>query len=422
MKYGIILIIICLFIFPAQAKYGGGTGEPNDPYMIATAEDLMLLGESREDYDKHFILTDDIDLDPNLPGGQVFTDALIARDVNEEVNVHEVSPFKGVLDGGGHTIANLHIEGEYGYDAGLFGSFSGLVKGLTLTDVVISGSPCGAIAGRNNGGVILRCRVTGQLSGLNEVGGLAGSNSFGSFVECKAQVQVTGDEYVGGIVAGDFMGTLIRCEVQVEVTGLQDVGGLAGNSSNGRIIECRTTGAVVGGNNVGGLIGESDRTVILRSSANCEVNAEVNAGGLAGRAYWHDGLFSVDCYTGGSVAGSIVGGLVGECRNIQVINCYSACEIILLEAGDNGALAGGLFGDIAEGIFRGADLAVGCFWDAELSGIAVSNASDLPGYGMGLTTEQMQNESIFQDAGWDFSHVWTIQEGDYPRLQWEIDN
>ncbi|MGD2095400.1 MAG: hypothetical protein PVH77_10370 [Phycisphaerales bacterium] len=41
---------------------------------------------------------------------------------------------------------------------------------------------------------------------------------------------------------------------------------------------------------------------------------------------------------------------------------------------------------------------------------------------MGLTTEQMQNESIFQDAGWDFSHVWTIQEGHYPQLQLEIDD
>ena len=59
-------VAICLLSFPAYAKYSGGTGEPNDPYQIATAEDLMLLGDSPEDYDKHFILTADIDLDPNL--------------------------------------------------------------------------------------------------------------------------------------------------------------------------------------------------------------------------------------------------------------------------------------------------------------------------------------------------------------------
>jgi hypothetical protein len=66
------LIAVCFLSFPAYAKYGGGSGTAEDPYQIATAEDLMLLGDSPEDYDKHFILTADIDLDPNLPNGKVF--------------------------------------------------------------------------------------------------------------------------------------------------------------------------------------------------------------------------------------------------------------------------------------------------------------------------------------------------------------
>lgn len=61
----------------ATRKYAGGTGESNNPYQIATAEDLILLGDSPEDYDKHFILIDDIDLDPNLPGRKVFNEAVI---------------------------------------------------------------------------------------------------------------------------------------------------------------------------------------------------------------------------------------------------------------------------------------------------------------------------------------------------------
>ena len=67
------LIAACLFALPAYAKYSGGTGEPNDPYQIATAADLIALGETPEDYDKHFILTADIDLDPNLPGRKAAT-------------------------------------------------------------------------------------------------------------------------------------------------------------------------------------------------------------------------------------------------------------------------------------------------------------------------------------------------------------
>jgi len=57
------------------AKYDGGSGTAEDPYQIATAADLIALGETPQDYDKHFILTDDIDLDPNLPGRKVFDKA-----------------------------------------------------------------------------------------------------------------------------------------------------------------------------------------------------------------------------------------------------------------------------------------------------------------------------------------------------------
>jgi hypothetical protein len=31
-----VLIAVCFLAFPAQAKYSGGTGEPNDPYQIGT--------------------------------------------------------------------------------------------------------------------------------------------------------------------------------------------------------------------------------------------------------------------------------------------------------------------------------------------------------------------------------------------------
>jgi hypothetical protein len=73
-----VTLTTCLLALPANAKYSGGTGEPNDPYQIATAADLIALGETPADYDKHFILTADIDLDPNLPGGKVFSKAVIA--------------------------------------------------------------------------------------------------------------------------------------------------------------------------------------------------------------------------------------------------------------------------------------------------------------------------------------------------------
>jgi hypothetical protein len=43
-----------------------------------TAADLIALGEMPDDCDKHFMLTAEIDLDPNLAGREVLDRAVIA--------------------------------------------------------------------------------------------------------------------------------------------------------------------------------------------------------------------------------------------------------------------------------------------------------------------------------------------------------
>ncbi len=415
-----IILMVCLMLQSSalSVEFAGGTGEPNNPYQIATAEQLIAIGSDPDLLDKSFVLVADIDLDPNLPGGRVFEDALIAQDECDNVSGHVGPSFDGVLDGQGHTIANLHIEGKYGYDAGLFGILTGLVKDLRLTDVVVSGTPCGAIASFNLCGMILRCSVTGQVSGIEIVGGLVGSSWDASLVDCVAQVQVTGEDNVGGMV-GVTGGFLMRCKVQAEVSGHRKVGGLVGVGSYGQIFECCAAGTVIGSDNVGGLIGSSGM-MIWRSSANCEVTAEQTAGGLAGSAHWSNGLSIADCYAQGSVTGSIVGGLVGRSPYNQVMNCYAACELFPMEAEDTDPLVGGLFGDIF--VLNWTPMTTACFWDAELSGVAVSTGSHPIELGIGLTTEQMQDEDVFRSAGWDFSNIWMICEGDYPRLQWEIED
>ena len=44
------------------SSYSGGSGTEDDPYQIATAADLIELGNDPCNYDKYFILTADIDL------------------------------------------------------------------------------------------------------------------------------------------------------------------------------------------------------------------------------------------------------------------------------------------------------------------------------------------------------------------------
>lgn len=413
-------LLLSLMLQPSVlfAEFAGGTGESNDPYQIATAEQLISIGSDSSLLDKSFILAADIDLDPNLPGGGIFKDALITQDDNDSVSGHGGPSFEGIFDGNGHVITNMHIEGKYGYDTGLFGKLSGLVKDLNLTNVVVSGSPCGAIAGLNRG-TILRCRVTGHVSGLEDVGGLVGGNWDGSLMECEAQVQVVGDSQVGGMVGDGPGGTLISCEVQADVNGINDVGGLVGRQNGDSIIECRVSGVVIGSSNVGGLVGDFHKTLILRSSANCAVTAMRTAGGLIGSARWSHTALIADCFAQGSIAGSIAGGLMGEGRDIRVINCYAACEVFPLEAENREMLIGGLFGDTLTRHWT--PLTIGCFWDKELSGVTVSTGSDDNGQGTGLTTEQMWNDELFRNAGWDVKNVWVISEGNYPKLKWEIE-
>jgi hypothetical protein len=72
------LLVTRLFLASAHANYSGGSGTAQDPYQIATAADLIALAETPGDYDKHFLLTADIALDPNLPGRKVFDKTVIA--------------------------------------------------------------------------------------------------------------------------------------------------------------------------------------------------------------------------------------------------------------------------------------------------------------------------------------------------------
>ena len=93
-----LLIAFCLVSFPAQAQYGGGSGEPNNPYLIYTAKQMNEIGLHEEDWDRHFKLMADIDLaaytgtDFNIIGYYVrnrdkiaFTGVFDGNSINREV-------------------------------------------------------------------------------------------------------------------------------------------------------------------------------------------------------------------------------------------------------------------------------------------------------------------------------------------------
>jgi hypothetical protein len=297
------------FIFSIDAvarlrKYGGGSGTADDPYQIATAADLIALGETLEDYDKHFILTADIDLDPNLPDRKVFDKAVIAPDVNETTEWwrFDGTPFTGVFDGDGHTISHLRINGWS--HVGLLGQLaSGAeVRNFGIVDVGITGSGyyIGGLVGNNHGSVA-NCYSTGPVTGNYYVGGLVGHNN-GSVTHCYSTGAVTGNSSVGGLVGVNVEGSVTACYSTGVVSGKNEVGGLVGLNVEGTVTACYSTGAVSG--------------------------------------------------TGGSVGGLVGGNMVGT-----VTQCYSTCAV-----SGTGGLVGGLVGDNAVGTITAS------FWDTQTSG------------------------------------------------------
>ena len=406
-----LLIAFCLASFPAQAQYSGGAGEPNDPYQIATAEDLIALGEEPNDYDKHFVLTADIDLDPKLPGGRIFDRAVIAPDVNDSEDYFQDTEFSGVFDGNDHTISNLTFTG--GTYLGLFGvlGIGAEVKNLGVVYVnIASGAFVGGLAGRNSGAVF-NCYSTGSVTGSGNVGGLVGSNGReGSITMSYSTATATGDKLVGGL-AGINWGSITSSYSTGSVSGNDDVSGMVGvgglvglNISGSRITSSYSTGSVSGDRAVGGLVGYNRSSGITASYSTGSVNGDSLVGGLVGVAH-QSGITA--SYSTGSVNGvSLVGGLVGE-NSGRITWSYSTGSVSGND--DVGGLVGAGGGGMDPSFWDMAS-----FWDIQTSGQTTSAG------GVGLTTMELMDPNMLGLLGFANDPNWVLNAGhDYPRLAWE---
>jgi hypothetical protein len=311
-----------------NAKYGGGTGESNDPYLIYTAEQMNTIGAEPNEWGKHFKLMADIDLKDF--GGSSFN--LIGS---------YSQPFKGVFDGNGHAISNLTyiISGdEEPADGSImrFGLFrhiddpNTVIKDLRLVNPVLQpASTCqkrldyvGALVGSLGSGSIRNCSIEGgQVQGEWVVGGLAGWNK-GTISDCYTTCAVEPAE------------ERLMPPINEQFDRREYFGGLVGyNSSYGEINNCHATGKVSGEENIGGLVGETDG-VISNSRSSGDVSGDASVGGLVG---WSVGKSRLShCYAAGHVSGQRrVGGLVGFCsKNSSIDSCHvTGCVTAEQEAG-----------------------------------------------------------------------------------------
>ncbi len=407
-----VFIAVCLLCFPAYAQYAGGTGEPNDPYLIYTAEQMNAIGSEPNDWDRHFRLMADIDLsgvDFNPIGyWQQGVDA-------------DSRAFTGVFDGNAKSIVNLTCISPWGYEsAGLFQyvcETRAEIKNLTLVNPTVNWNFAGPLAGCLEGGSVRGCTVIGGFVTGSNVGGLIGFVEDGLVENCTVIAgSVNGGIYVGGMVGQVRSGVVRGCNSSAAVNGKGYLGSLVGLCRDDTLItNCGATGAVNGtGNYVGGLVGNCEEgsgsgCVIAGSFASGDVSGYSSIGGLVGSLSYS---WIVCSYATGHVSGvGNVGGLVGGLFAPRIIDSYAAGQV--KGTGNN---VGGFSGDDWPPAYD-------CFWDTETSGMSTS------GLGRGLSTLQMHDPNTFISAGWDFvgesangpSDIWIMPEGGgYPILYWQV--
>ena len=176
-------------------KKGSGTKE--DPYLIESYEDMKKLSAVTKEQKerKYYKLTKDLNYE----------------DRHYYMIGTKTSQFKGVFDGGAHTLSNI---GVYGYDyVGLFGYISGIsssdyatIIGLNVENInVIGNSYVGGIVGYvDKFSTIREVTVSGNIKGNGDyVGGIIGSSqSYTNLTSAIVNANVEGNNYVGGLAGG----------------------------------------------------------------------------------------------------------------------------------------------------------------------------------------------------------------------------
>jgi hypothetical protein len=491
-----ILVAAALLLLAAnisQAKYSGGTGEPNDPYRIATPNDLNDIGNHIEDFNKCFVMVNDINLTDYT--GTQFNIIGCYYGFEDSNN----RPFTGAFDGNGHTVLNFAyecndvncigllrlVEGPNSQIANVtllnpdvnagtgkyVGALVGFINDATITSCAVVGgnvaartfvgglvgigldgitndsfstasvrgtSSVGGLIGFSGGGVISDSHSTGTVSGLTYVGGLVGRSGGQSITSCYATGDVGGNWRTGGLV-GDSQSSIQYCWASGTVSGTSgDVGGLVGCTtfSENTIQDCCSSGTVTGeGSNVGGLVGHAYGGSIINCSAIGTISGDYRVGGLVGSMDADSPTEGEihSCSSSGNVYGnSSVGGLVGRIEYIDLSECSSTGTVTATGhyvGGLAGMNSGEMTNSYATGVVDGNSYMGGfvgyssggytaCFWDTDTNPDVngIGNTTDpnvIP-----RTTAEMQTQSTFTDAGWDFVEVWGIGENQtYPFLR-----
>lgn len=293
------------------------------------------------------------------------------------------------------------------------------------------GDRIGGLTG-TNADVVKRSSAHGSVEAStdasNFVGGLVGYSQNGFLEDVRADTDVTGQTRVGGLVGvneetGFDTGIVENATATGTVEGETNVGGLAGENL-GTILNATATGDVTGEEQVGGLAGKNDRYEfagdIAFATAEGTVEGDYRVGGLVGfnagdieyTMAWGDVI-------GGENVSALVGANGGEVRfGVRDEPPHGTVD----QSYATGAVSGnGPLGGLAGSQSTANSALTNSYWDTETTGMDEAVGDFENGLAMtieGLTTDEMQGETAVDTmVGFDFEHVWAVDEERYPYFQ-----
>ena len=357
MKKNILLSILLTFVLfcgaqvpcwdgTVAASYNGGDGTMENPYQIATPQQLALLAQQTNDGtggNACYILTEDICLngeDDNINWTPIGYYNLSS----------DYKSFSGVFDGNGHTISNLYIDNIDNLNSlGLFGlARNAVIKNTIISDATITSQSsirAGMIAAFANNTDVLNCTADGMIHANGTLGGIIGSctgvtnttfvancvnnavfentSQTGGIIghcESKASSAVVIENCINysnisswwaGGIASNIYGKVVvkKCENYGTIQSVQAGGGVVGQIglhssylSDCLVEDCiNHEGADVISYASGGIVGRSGMAIVTRC-----VNNALITGHIEGDTLWAIGI-------AGGITG--VGGVVSNCYN-----------------------------------------------------------------------------------------------------------
>ena len=421
-----------------------GSGTRDDPYLIATADDLATFRDLVNKTAKKSTSTLCAKLTKNIVLSGDWTPIATATNTYSDYVA-----YGGTFDGAGYTISGLHIDNAKTYQA-LFGYVKGgTIKNLTVegsvTTAATSSAYAAGIVAYGNAATMENCtnkvNVTGTKKGY--VAGIAASVSGATKITgCinAGKIAAVG-EYVGGIIgSGSGSPSVIGCinNGTIESTGKPgsynyNVGGIAGSLGGATMERCGNTGAINSTiKRAAGIAGTFGGK--MESCFNTgKITGIYTSGGIVGAFYAKDTTIT-DCYNLGNVVCKAptpsfsdsnakgVGGIVGDPGStsntgIVLTNCYNAGTITNNDTAD--ITLGGVVGSSAakgySGSVTGLITAKNCFFfaqdglngdgaDASASGVTAKTESELKASDM----PDLLGGSYVADA-----------KGGYPILGWQ---